>query len=674
MEEYNITRVIIGQSESDPLRVSYFEFRWIITNQSLVNNTSTISWELRITAEGGASYDSAELEPYKVTVNGAVYEGTANLKTSTNRSHKIVSGEEVVQHNPDGTGSFDFSFSVELNGWIMAERNPIRRGSGVGILDSIPQKLILTSAPDMTDVDNPTITYEVPLGWENFYSIQACISFTSDDAAEIPYRDITDPASGIYTFYITSAEHLTLLSRLTPNTTSIPIKFYIRTIVKEGDEPQLSAVTRTLTYVNYEPTLNPRVLATDGLTKTLTGDTSGGTLIKNHSTVSVEARAAATKGTLTLQKVTHGNETIESASSSSLTGELSPVTSNTFYFSATNSYGFTTRKAVLFSADNGKFIEYFKPTCSIKSANLSPDGNLTFTIVGKYFDDSFGASENTFELDYSLQESGGDIVWYRTGYVEPTVDGRGNYEFTYTVTGLDYSKSYELQVYVIDAITNSSTSSKVLAATTVFDWGKNDFRHNTDVVFTNQKSIIGTKADGSTFRAIETCNGSDNIAMNWDGYDSNSVEVGIYGKKVEVLTKEGFFIENRAYGEQRILWSDTANGAWLADGTSDIYLSEAISTQPNGIVLVFSLNRDGSTVADASFQSFFISKKEVELFPGKPHSFFLLINSGFSVVGAKYIYIYNNYLSGDANNGINSSNNGFTYKNNNFVLRRVIGV
>ena len=60
--------------------------------------------------------------------------------------------------------------------------------------------------------------------------------------------------------------------------------------------------------------------------------------------------------------------------------------------------------------------------------------------------------------------------------------------------------------------------------------------------------------------------------------------------------------------------------------------------------------------------------------PNAPHTFFLMINSGFGVVGAKYLYIADNVITGDATNAQDGSNNGFTYKNRSFVLRYVIGV
>ena len=109
------------------------------------------------------------------------------------------------------------------------------------------------------------------------------------------------------------------------------------------------------------------------------------------------------------------------------------------------------------------------------------------------------------------------------------------------------------------------------------------------------------------------------------------------------------------------------------NASQSITLPSPISAQPNGIILVFSLYRDG-VPADASICSFFVSKKEVELMPGAGHTFFLLINSGFSVMGAKYLTITDTQIAGNATNATDGTNNNMTYTNTSFVLRYVIGV
>jgi hypothetical protein len=57
-------------------------------------------------------------------------------------------------------------------------------------------------------------------------------------------------------------------------------------------------------------------------------------------------------------------------------------------------------------------------------------------------------------------------------------------------------------------------------------------------------------------------------------------------------------------------------------------------------------------------------------------TFPLIINAGFSVIGAKYLYI--NYdssvIAGHETNTSSGSNSGITFDNTKFVLRYVFGV
>lgn len=128
----------------------------------------------------------------------------------------------------------------------------------------------------------------------------------------------------------------------------------------------------------------------------------------------------------------------------------------------------------------------------------------------------------------------------------------------------------------------------------------------------------------------------------------------------------------------KVLWQGVD---LMADGNASITLSEAISQQPNGIVLVFSFynNNEGQ---NAAFQHFFVSKKFVELGgsagggKGVGNNFFLHAN-GFLYIGTKYLYISDTKITGyDQNDDVAADFNviGVKYSNNQFCLRYVIGV
>ena len=127
----------------------------------------------------------------------------------------------------------------------------------------------------------------------------------------------------------------------------------------------------------------------------------------------------------------------------------------------------------------------------------------------------------------------------------------------------------------------------------------------------------------------------------------------------------------KVYHEQKLLWGgDLTSGMYMTSGHT-ANLTEAVSAQPNGIVLVFSAY-DGASDTNYSWQSFFVPKQLVAL-STSGHTF-TLGRGKFSYTGTKYLYIYDTYIKGHDDNNLTGSANGITYANNKFVLRYVIGV
>lgn len=121
-------------------------------------------------------------------------------------------------------------------------------------------------------------------------------------------------------------------------------------------------------------------------------------------------------------------------------------------------------------------------------------------------------------------------------------------------------------------------------------------------------------------------------------------------------------------GTGRILWSGVQ---WmLAAHTAT--LSEKVSEQPNGIILVFSQYTDGAA-DNSSFRHRVISKDWVALFPGHAECV-QLTTSDLSLFATKYLYIHDDKIVGHDNNTKSGTGaSGITYTNSRFVLRYVIG-
>ena len=147
----------------------------------------------------------------------------------------------------------------------------------------------------------------------------------------------------------------------------------------------------------------------------------------------------------------------------------------------------------------------------------------------------------------------------------------------------------------------------------------------------------------------------------------NSSNVWTYGAWYRTSISSGVTAD--VYHEQKVLWS----GSWYMNASQTANLSENISKQPNGIVLVFSRYSDGAA-QNHNFNSFFVPKQFVQLHSGGGCSF-LIMSATFEYACSKYLYISDSSISGHAsNNATGTGSNGVTYANNGYVLRYVIGV
>ena len=113
----------------------------------------------------------------------------------------------------------------------------------------------------------------------------------------------------------------------------------------------------------------------------------------------------------------------------------------------------------------------------------------------------------------------------------------------------------------------------------------------------------------------------------------------------------------------KVLWS----GAYYMNSNHTIELTDRISNQLFGILLVFSAYDNGPQ--EYHFQEFLIHKYSVGSFRNFP-----LIAPDFSFIGNKNLYINAKSITGDGVNELAGIKNGISFINHHWVLRAVIGV
>lgn len=332
-------------------------------------------------------------------------------------------------------------------------------------------------------------------------------------------------------------------------------------------------------------TIAPTVVDINTVTKALTGNEN--IFIKYYSNARFYFNEQLQYGAkVNSRTVTCGSYHYDDYPSNN--GLINGVDSNTFYFSLTDTFETTVNKALV-----KELIPYIKLTASVSTSLLTTAGSLTFTVKGKYFNGSFGAKNNSMEIEYSVRDGAGNYVfntggsgWVVLGAVNPTVDSYGNYEYSKTITGLDYTKQYELTVNVIDELSPVQTNTTVIMATPVYDWSSSDFHHHTDVYLDSNKYIRTLTSSGSAANILgTTANGS--VSLGYGNYAMGSGQTAIYGNAISLTSRGAVNINGSVLAD--FVVEQGSNGTWFYrkwnSGRCELHGYKNISSLPCNTVL-----------------------------------------------------------------------------------------
>lgn len=130
------------------------------------------------------------------------------------------------------------------------------------------------------------------------------------------------------------------------------------------------------------------------------------------------------------------------------------------------------------------------------------------------------------------------------------------------------------------------------------------------------------------------------------------------------------YVRGCRIAENKVLWS----GVYYMADTQTATLSEAISKQANGVVVVWSWYENGES-DNSVFNSFFIPKHFVSAHNGKGIAMGLW-SATANTFASKYLYVSDTSITGYVNNNIDAWTTGSGIKSTpkSFVLRYVIGV
>lgn len=188
-------------------------------------------------------------------------------------------------------------------------------------------------------------------------------------------------------------------------------------------------------------------------------------------------------------------------------------------------------------------------------------------------------------------------------------------------------------------------------------------------------AVYMSNADtGGIYRNVIGTNTSNNLLIGYGGYSAAQGGSYLYGNAVGIRSKGEFNITSptaglsaRAYGVNKVL----ASPGMFMNADHTVTLSEAVSAQPNGIVLVWSWYSASGGASNSCFKHFFVPKHQVSA-----HNTCGVDCARIAYDGnmAKYVYVHDTKITGHSLNIETNTTGGCTYNNKNYVLRYVLGV
>lgn len=667
------------------------KFSWWQVSQNIESNSTVVGWDLQLIAGSSGLISSSVAKAWSVTVNGTTYSGTNNIGISNNATKTLASGRTTITHNADGSKSFSYSFSQEFSITFAGSSVGTKSGSGTGTLNTIPRATQPTLSVSSIDMGG-SVTISTP---------RASTSFTHDLSYAFAGSSWVNIATGVSTSHSWTVPDL---ATSVPNAVSGTVT--IRCITKNGST---TIGTKTVLLTAKVPTsVVPTISNVSTLEATSGLSVQFGAFIQNKSKIFTNITASGAKGsTIKSYSTTFQGKTYTGSSWTSDTvansGSLSLVTT------VTDSRGRTTTKTTTVSV-----LAYTKPQVTefvARRTNSNGQANSEGTRVSLTYAYAVAPlnNKNTAEMTVVYKRTT-DASWSSSIFTSSALSGSGTYQASVTFS-TDYQ--YDLRIQVKDWFGAVSTYDAVLPSGAVILDIRADGK---GIAFFKTSELEGVEMGAPvTFSNAETPKDAQELPSDYNlnyltapgfyvfssassatisnlpigGQSSGSVQVIREGEGAQVRQ-----VVTRASATAREVWERLYTGSWqpwlcvykgssntrllftgsqLMGANETVMLRENVSAQPNGIVLVF--GRYASNTAQTyHYNHIFVHKDFVKLHTGGGSCFFMMAGSIFEVVGAKYLYIADDRITGNANNTQTGTKNGITYNNGGFDLRYVIGV
>ena len=403
---------------------------WTAT-QSIANNTSTISWNIKVSTGSGGYVVVSEIRA-KIAGEEVYYRNHDNHTNGYNGT-QIASGTKTITHNTDGTKSVSMSIEAGIYQWAIN-----KSGSNTFTLDTIPRASSITSASNKTlgnacsikwTPNASTFKYKVKFSlgsWD--YTTPSFISPAS--TSEYTYDDYTLPLD---------------VAKQLPNATTGTMTAYLYTYNSSGTQIG-STASKTFT-VTVPSSIKPSISSVSAtLVNSNTVINGWGVAVAGYTKVKVSASASGSySSTISSFDITGGYATTQTGTSLDYTGGvISSSGSKTFTVVAKDSRG---RSSDSESATAITFYAYSKPTVSSFTVARSSSNAKKVVVKANWTFSSVNSKNAATATLYYKKSSNTSWTTYGTIAKNTNVTLTNDFEET---------SSYNFKVVVTDSLSNSA--------------------------------------------------------------------------------------------------------------------------------------------------------------------------------------------------------------------------
>lgn len=675
---------------------------WSVTSQSVASNTSSVNVKVQLVSTGSSyTINSSATKSGSVSINGSTYSFTFNASLSGNQTKTIHDRNVTVAHGSNGSKSCSFGFSASINVTLSGTYYGTISKSGTGTFNTIPRASTFDSASAGSSYIDSAITYKYTPKSSSFYNrLRITVGGTSLKTVNLGQKSASQQ-TGTLTL---SASELSTVYNKYPKATSAILTFYVETFSNSGYTTKVgTSVERTLK-LTFPTSLVPAISSV-AISESVSEIASKfGSYIQGKSKVKVVTSASGiNSSTISSVKVTLDGVTYTGSNITS--GFLNTAGSRTITIKVTDSRGRTasTTRTITVKSYSPPQLNDFMGFRALADGTESYEGeclSIQYSYVISVLDNK---NDSSYKIEYRAKGASSWTTLY---------SGVGYNAYNTVVTDSIFSvdRAFDIRMTIGDYFGTDSKTIDIPTAFTLLDLRstgkgiaigkvseKDGFEIGIPAYFSNAETPSSAKVirENTDLNDIKTSGFYSyssatrttllNMPITVGSGGLVVMDMGEAGQKIQIAIKcsvsseiwERMYYSSTWYpwkkvynGAGKVLWS----GVYYMTAGQTATLSEKVSEQPNGIVLVFSRYVDG-VAENYAFNSFFVPKILIDSHHGVGHTFTMNSSAIFGVLGAKYLYLHDTEIVGNAdNNKSGTASSGITYNNAGYVLRYVIGV